>query len=90
MFNTFLDIFSRFGFFAAFTSTTEETSMRPHRPFTRGPLLSLLVLVAALALAGSAQAQLVINELDYDQPGTDTAAFIELKNVSRGSLNLDP
>lgn len=32
---------------------------------------------------------LVINEIDYDQTGTDTAEFIELKNVSGGPLNLD-
>jgi plastocyanin len=33
---------------------------------------------------------LVINEIDYDQPGTDAAEFIELKNVSGGTINLDP
>ena len=32
---------------------------------------------------------LVINEIDYDQVGTDTAEFIELKNISGGSVNLD-
>ncbi len=31
---------------------------------------------------------LVINEIDYDQPGTDTAEFIELKNVSAAPLDL--
>jgi predicted extracellular nuclease len=34
-------------------------------------------------------ATLVINEIDYDQPGTDAAEFIEIKNVSAGSINLD-
>jgi len=32
---------------------------------------------------------LVINEVDYDQPGTDVAEFIELKNVSAAAINLD-
>ncbi len=31
---------------------------------------------------------LVINEIDYDQPGTDNAEFIELKNVSNSTVNL--
>ncbi|MCW5920761.1 MAG: lamin tail domain-containing protein [Saprospiraceae bacterium] len=34
-------------------------------------------------------ATLVINEVDYDQPGTDTQEFIELKNVSAATVNLD-
>ncbi|MDJ1179647.1 Ig-like domain-containing protein, partial [Roseofilum sp. BLCC_M91] len=33
---------------------------------------------------------LVINEIDYDQPGTDTAEFIELKNIGSSPINLDP
>ncbi len=33
---------------------------------------------------------LLINEIDYDQPGeTDSAEFIELKNVSLNAINLD-
>ncbi|GAB4496711.1 MAG: hypothetical protein OHK0019_28940 [Saprospiraceae bacterium] len=35
-------------------------------------------------------ATLVINEVDYDQTGTDNAEFIELKNVSSTAVNLDP
>lgn len=31
---------------------------------------------------------LVINEIDYDQVGTDTAEFVELKNVSAGPIDL--
>ena len=31
---------------------------------------------------------LVINELDYDQPGTDTQEFIELKNTGTNALNV--
>jgi predicted extracellular nuclease len=48
---------------------------------------------AALALPAAAPAAsttLVINEIDYDQPGTDTAEFLELANVSSGSIDLDP
>lgn len=36
----------------------------------------------------TAQAQLVINEIDYDQPGVDQAEFIEIKNVGGTSQNL--
>jgi cysteine-rich repeat protein len=32
---------------------------------------------------------IVINEVDYNQPGSDTAEFIELKNTGSGSVNLD-
>lgn len=32
---------------------------------------------------------LVINEVDYDQIGTDTAEFLEIKNISATSINLD-
>jgi predicted extracellular nuclease len=56
-------------------------------------LLAMLVAVASLALPGAASAastSLVINEVDYDQPSTDTAEFLELKNVSGGSIHLDP
>src|SRR5918994_4684073 len=56
-------------------------------------LLPALVAVAALALpaaAPAASSTLVINEIDYDQPGGDTAEFVELKNVSAGTIELDP
>ncbi|HVS16403.1 MAG TPA: lamin tail domain-containing protein [Thermoanaerobaculia bacterium] len=33
-------------------------------------------------------AQLVINEVDYDQPGSDAAEFIELKNTGLGPVEL--
>jgi len=32
--------------------------------------------------------ELIINEVDYDQPGTDTAEFIEIKNNSAITVNL--
>ncbi len=46
--------------------------------------------ILALALiAGPAHSALVINEIDYDQPGTDAAEFLELKNVGPDPINLD-
>ena len=48
-----------------------------------------LLLTAALAcLPALASAGVVINEVDYDQPGTDTAEFIELKNNGPTAVNL--
>ena len=31
---------------------------------------------------------IVVNEVDYDQPGTDAAEFVELKNISTHSIDL--
>jgi uncharacterized protein len=53
----------------------------------------LIALAACLVLAAPASAAsttLVINEVDYDQAATDTAEFVELKNVSSAAINLDP
>jgi predicted extracellular nuclease len=33
--------------------------------------------------------QLVVNEIDYDQPSTDTAEFLEIKNVGTTAADLD-
>ena len=44
--------------------------------------------LARLVCDNIKQASLVINEVDYDQPSTDTAEFIELKNVSGLPINL--
>jgi uncharacterized repeat protein (TIGR01451 family) len=50
----------------------------------------VLAFVALLFLiAAPAAAQVVINEIDYDQIGTDAAEFVELKNTSGGIVNLD-
>lgn len=38
--------------------------------------------------AGEGSGGLVINEIDYDQPSSDTAEFIELKNVGDSDVNL--
>jgi uncharacterized protein len=55
---------------------------------------ALLIAAAAfLVLAAPASAQstsLVVNEVDYDQPSTDTAEFLEIKNVAPSAINLDP
>jgi hypothetical protein len=50
-----------------------------HRPI----LLSLLFAPALL------HAQLVINEVDYDQPGTDASEFLELKNIGTTAYPMD-
>jgi hypothetical protein len=39
-------------------------------------------------VATTATAQLVINEIDYDQPGIDDGEFIEIKNTGPSSVNL--
>ncbi|HWL32843.1 MAG TPA: ExeM/NucH family extracellular endonuclease [Gaiellaceae bacterium] len=41
------------------------------------------------SIGSAASTSLVINEVDYDQPGLDTAEFFELKNVSGSAINLD-
>jgi hypothetical protein len=51
-----------------------------------GVLVALGVVVAVTALApgaGAVSTSLVINEVDYDQPSTDDAEFLELRNISR-------
>ena len=57
------------------------------------PFLSICTLaictLAGLAVTSATQAAVVINEIDYDQPGADTAEFIELYNDSSTSVALD-
>jgi uncharacterized protein len=60
----------------------------------RGRLVALLTLgivVSALVASGprAASTTVVINEVDYDQASTDTAEFLELKNISSSAINLD-
>ena len=50
------------------------------------PLLGVLMLL--LLFASPVAAQLVINEVDYDQASTDTAEFVEIKNVSGAPVDL--
>jgi uncharacterized protein len=63
------------------------------RTFFAGFVCSLLIAgLAVVPGATSAHAQsttLVVNEVDYDQPSTDTAEFLEIKNVSDAAINLD-
>jgi len=40
-------------------------------------------------ISSSASAAILINEVDYDQPGSDTAEFIELFNNGNSSTSLD-
>ena len=48
----------------------------------------VLLGVFALFFTGPVTAQLVINEIDYDQPGADASEFVEIKNVSGGPVDL--
>ncbi len=48
-----------------------------------------LLLTGALTCASGVHAALLINEVDYDQPGSDTAEFIELFNNGGDNLSLD-
>jgi len=49
---------------------------------------SALLLCCAIFFAPPAFATLIINEVDYDQPSTDNAEFIELFNQNTSSINL--
>jgi hypothetical protein len=51
------------------------------------PLTGLALLLGGATLV---EAQLVVNEVDYDQTGTDAAEYIEIKNVSAATVDLDP
>jgi predicted extracellular nuclease len=54
-------------------------------------LLTLGAVVSALVASGphAASTTVVVNEVDYDQVSTDTAEFLELKNVSSSPISLD-
>ena len=62
-------------------------------PVTLPRVIAMLAIAAGVLSFGSigsaASTSLVINEVDYDQPSTDLAEFLELKNVSGGPINLD-
>ena len=63
------------------------------RQLTSAMRALLIAAAACLVLAAPASAAsttLVVNEVDYAQPSTDTAEFVELKNVSAAAINLDP
>ena len=48
----------------------------------------LVVAALALGMTTAARAQLVVNEIDYDQSGADGAEFVEVKNVSGAPVEL--
>ena len=49
------------------------------------PVLSAITTCIAI----NSHAAIMINEVDYDQPGTDTAEFIELFNSGTSATSLD-
>lgn len=51
---------------------------------------AMFLLMSAEVSVQAASSSLVINEIDYDQPGTDTAEYLEIKNVSSSAIDLDP
>jgi predicted extracellular nuclease len=52
--------------------------------------VALTIPVLGLVPARAASSTLVVNEIDYDQPSTDAAEFLEIKNVSSAPIDLDP
>ncbi len=54
---------------------------------TKKVSLGLFALTSCIAF--SSHSAIIINEIDYDQPGTDTAEFIELFNSGTSILSLD-
>ena len=52
-------------------------------------LLKLGLLAYTSSIAFTSNAAVIINEIDYDQPGTDTAEFIELFNSGISTISLD-
>lgn len=57
--------------------------------FTPGPVFSVAVFVCLSLFAAGAHAQLVINELYYDHPGSDVGyEFVELMNVSDAAVSV--
>jgi uncharacterized protein len=56
----------------------------------RALLSAVAAILVMAAPASAASTTLVINEVDYDQPSTDTAEFLEIKNVATSAINLDP
>lgn len=61
------------------------TGKRVHKSSTAYPLAISLLSMTATA----AQAAVIINEVDYDQPGADQAEFIELYNNGTSTVSLD-
>lgn len=51
-------------------------------------LTAAIALSSFTTLAGTARGAVVINEIDYDQPGTDTGEYIELFNNGASAVSL--
>jgi predicted extracellular nuclease len=58
------------------------------RAFVSVLAVVLVIPVLGVVPAGAASSTLVVNEIDYDQPSTDAAEFLEIKNVSGASVDL--
>lgn len=59
-----------------------------------GAAFAVLALIAAFLVSGAttasaASSTLIITEIDYDQPGTDSAEFVEIHNAARTPATLD-
>ncbi len=52
-------------------------------------LLLLLTILCSITSFAQLGTKLVINEVDYDQPGQDSAEFIELKNIDTAKIDLN-
>ncbi|MBT8439555.1 MAG: lamin tail domain-containing protein [Gammaproteobacteria bacterium] len=52
-------------------------------------IMKLGLMAFTCSMASVSNAAVVINEVDYDQPGTDTSEFIELFNSSSSAVLLD-
>ena len=52
-------------------------------------LKKLGFLAITSGIAFTSNAAVIINEIDYDQPGTDTAEFIELFNSDTSEISLE-
>jgi uncharacterized protein len=55
-----------------------------------GSLLAITLVIPVLGVipASAASSTLVVNEIDYDQPATDAAEFLEIRNVSGVPVDL--
>lgn len=63
-------------------------SIRAKRSWHSAIWLALLLLAPCANALAQGASQVVINEIDYDQTGTDIAEFIELKNNGSGGVDL--
>jgi predicted extracellular nuclease len=74
------------------TPRPEEDLMKARKRILVTFLLGMTLLPSLIPFERSARAvstTLVINEIDYDQPGTDASEFLELKNIGEAAINLD-